>query len=615
MSEGAVTRKLTAILYADVAEYSRLTGEDEVGTHQQLAAGLDLISQSVKEGDGRVVHYAGDAVLAEFASVVAAVQTAVSIQRALEKHSVEMPKDKRLTFRIGVNFGEVIVDRDEIYGDGVNVAARLEERAPPGGICISDRVYSDIRGKIDVGLIDLGDQELKNIAEPVRVYRVLTGPDSGSGALRQASSKKFINRAAAVAAVIVVVIGTVFWQQTSGRPEPTLQATAKPSIAVLPFTNSNSDTKDNFFSEGITNDIIVDLSRFQNLLVIASNSVSAYKGKTVDVKLVSRELGVRYVLEGNVLRRGERVRINVQLTDGTTGQHLWAERYDQVADNIWDIQDEITGRIVRTLAVRITEIEEQRVLTKSTENLEAYEYTLRGQALLARLSRTENFEARKLFRRAIELDPNYATAYAGLGWTYYEAVRWGWTGSPQDSMQQAHDLSQRALSLDTNDISGRHLLASVYNTRRRHDLSLIESERLIAINPNDAVSHAQQGIALTWLGRPEGGIRALERALLFDPDMPADIFWHLGLAYYMKEQYVDSAAVLERNIGRRTDPFWDYMVLAAVYAQMDRKEDAARAAQAVRQINPQYKRLMRFGQFDNSADIERVSEGLRKAGL
>ena len=614
MSEGAVTRKLTAILYADVAGYSRLTGEDEVGTHQQLAAGLDLISQSVKEGDGRVVHYAGDAVLAEFASVVAAVQTAVSIQRALEKHSVEKPEDKRLTFRIGVNFGEVIVDRDEIYGDGVNVAARLEERAPPGGICISDRVYSDIRGKIDVGIVDLGDQELKNIAEPVRVYRVLTGPDSGSGALRQAGSKKSVNRAAAVAAVIVVVIGTALWQQTSG-PEPTLQATTKPSIAVLPFTNSNSDTKDDFFSEGITNDIIIDLSKFQNLLVIASNSVSAYKGKTVDVKMVSRELGVRYVLEGNVLRRGERVRINVQLTDGTTGQHLWAERYDQAADNIWDIQDEITGRIVRTLAVRITEIEEQRVLAKSTENLEAYEYTLRGQALLARQSRTENFEARNLFRRAIELDPNYATAYAGLGWTYFEAVRWGWTGSPQDALQQAHDLSQRALILDTNDISGRHLLASVYNTRRRHDLSLIESERLIAINPNDAVSHAQQGIALTWLGRPDGGIRALERALLFDPDMPADIFWHLGLAYYLKERYVDSAAVLERNIGRKTDPFWDYMVLAAVYAQMDRKEDAARAAQAVRQIDPQYKRLMRFGQFNNSADIERVSEGLRKAGL
>jgi TolB-like protein/class 3 adenylate cyclase len=343
MSGGAVTRKLTAILYADVAGYSRLTGEDEVSTHLQLAAGLDLISQSVRKGDGRVVHYAGDAVLAEFSSVVAAVQTAVSIQRALEKHSVELPEDKRLTFRIGVNFGEVIVDRDEIYGDGVNVAARLEERAPPGGICISGRVHSDIRGKIDVGIVDLGDQELKNIAEPMRVYRVLTGPDSGSGALRQASSRKKLNRAAAVAAAIVAVIGTALWLQTSG-PDPTLQATAKPSIAVLPFTNSNSDTKDDFFSDGVANDIINDLSRFQNLLVIASNSVSAYKGKTVDLKTVSRELGVRYVLEGNVLRRGERVRINVQLTDATTGQHLWAERYDQVADNIWDIQDEITSR-------------------------------------------------------------------------------------------------------------------------------------------------------------------------------------------------------------------------------------------------------------------------------
>jgi TolB-like protein/Tfp pilus assembly protein PilF len=406
-----------------------------------------------------------------------------------------------------------------------------------------------------------------------------------------------------------------FWLGSFAPDQIGLRGGAKPSIAVLPFANLNKDPKYDYFSEGITNDIITDLSKFQNLLVIASNSVSGYMGKTVNVEDVSREMGVRYVLMGSVLKRGEQVRINAQLIDGTTGQNLWADRYDESTNNIWGIQADITGRIVRTLAVRITEIEQQRVLAKPTDNFEAYEYMLKGQALLARQSRNENFEARKLFRRAIELDPNYATAYSGLGWTYYEAVQWGWTGSPQQAVEQAYDLSQKALSLEASDIFGRRLLASIYSLRRQHDLALIESERLIAINPNDAGSFAQQGIALTWLGRPEGAILALERALLFDPDMKTDIFWHLGLAYYLKKRYADSAAVLERNIGRKANPFWDYLLLAAVYGQMDRTQDAARAAKAVRQIDPLYKRLLRFGQFKNSSDTEQVNEGLRKAGL
>jgi Flp pilus assembly protein TadD len=294
---------------------------------------------------------------------------------------------------------------------------------------------------------------------------------------------------------------------------------------------------------------------------------------------------------------------------------LWTDRYDESTDNIWDIQDKITGHIVSTLAIRITKIEQQRVLTQQTKNFDAYEYTLRGQALLARQSRSENFEARKLFRQAIELDPNYAIAYSGLGWTYFEAVQWGWTGSPQKAVQQAYDLSQKALSLQATDISARRLLASIYGLRRQHDLALIESERLIAINPNDAGGFAQQGMALTWLGRPDGAILALERSLLFDPDMKPHLVWHLGLAYYLKERYADSVAVLERNIGRKTDPFWDYLLLAAVYGQMGRMEDAARVAKVVRQIDPLYDRLLRFGQFENVSDTEKVNEGLRKAGL
>ncbi|MEE8505119.1 MAG: adenylate/guanylate cyclase domain-containing protein [Kiloniellales bacterium] len=612
-------RRLTAIMIADVVGYSRLMAGDEEGTLARLKAHREeLLEPAIAEHQGRIVKLMGDGLLVEFASVVEAVRASVEIQRGMAERNGEVPTDRRIVFRIGVNQGDVIIDGDDIYGDGVNVAARLQERATPGGICISDRVYGDIRGKIDVGLDDLGDQELKNIPEPVRVYRVLMGPDVGETGLRTLTRKLRQPRLKMAASVTVVLLGGLaiwYGPWSIGPDQIGLSGSVKPSIAVLPFDNLNKDPKEDYFSEGITKDFVNDLSKFQNLLVIDSGSGSGDKGETASIEDISRELGVRYVLEGSVLKRGDRVRINAKLIDSASMQNLWAERFDEATENIWDIQDEITGRIVRTLALRITEIEQQRVLAKSTDNLEAYEFTLRGRALIARQSRSANFEARKMFRRAIELDPNYATAYAGLGWTFFETVQWGWTGSPQEAVGRAHDLSQKALSLEATNVYGRRLLASIYALRRQHEMALIESERLIAINPNDAGSFAQQGMALTWLGRSEGAILALERALRFDPDMPPNIFWHLGLAYYLNERYADSATVLQRNIGRKADPFWDYLLLAAVYGQMDRTEEAARAAEAVRRIDPRYKRVMRFEQFESPADVSRVEEGLRKAGL
>jgi TolB-like protein/class 3 adenylate cyclase/Flp pilus assembly protein TadD len=619
MEAHGMQRRLSAIMSADVVSYSRLMAADEEGTLARLKAHREeLFDPTIAEHQGRIVKLMGDGALVEFASVVEAVRAGVAIQRGMAERNADAPADQRIVFRIGINQGDVIIDGDDIYGDGVNVAARLQERAAPGGICISDRVYGDIRGKIDVGLDDLGDQELKNIPEPVRVYRVLIGPDVGKvGSLTLTKRLSRPRLVLAVSLPFVLLGGLAFWYWAWSTAPDQIgpMSSAKPSIVVLPFDNLNEDSKEDYFSEGITKDIVNDLSKFQNLLVIGSGSVSGDEGESLSIEDISRKLGVRYVLEGSVLKSGERVRINAQLIDSATGRHLWAERFDEATKNIWDIQDEITGRIVRTLALRITEIEQQRVMAKSTDNLEAYEFTLRGRALVARQSRNENFEARKMFRRAIELDPNYATAYAGLGWTFYETVQWGWTGSPQEAVGQAHDLSQKALSLEATNVYGRRLLASIYALRRQHELALIESERLIAINPNDAGSFAQQGMALVWLGRPEGAIRALEHALRFDPDLPPHIFWHLGLAYYLNERYDDSATVLQRNIGRKSDPFWDHLLLAAVYGQMDRTDEAARAAEAVRQIDPRYKRLMRFDQFKNSADVARVQEGMRKAGL
>jgi adenylate cyclase len=612
-------RRLVAIMSADVVGYSALMAVDEEGTLARLKAHREeLIEPTIVDHGGRVVKLMGDGILAEFTSVIQAVRAGIYVQRELALRYKDRPDEHQIVFRIGINQGDVIIDSDDIYGDDVNVAARLQERATPGGICISERVFSNIRGKIDVGIDDLGDQELKNIPEPVRVYRVLMGPGAGNVKPLTFAKKHSLRRSVLAASFAFVLLGGLViwnWLGPSVPDQVGFGGVVKSSIAVLPFANSSEDPKDDYFSVGITNDIIIDLSKFENLMVIASNSVSGYMGKAVEVKDVSRELGVRYVLTGSVMKNDGRVRINTQLIDGVTGQILWTERYDESTDNIWGIEDEIAGRIVSTLAVRITKIEQQRVLANPTKNFEAYEYTLKGQALLARQSRSENFEARKLFRRAIELDSIYAAAYSGLGWTYFEAVQWGWTGSPQQAVQQAYDLSQKALSLQATDISGRRLLASIYGLRRQHDLALIESERLIAINPNDAGGFAQQGMALTWLGRPDGAILALERSLLFDPDMKTDLVWHLGLAYYLKERYADSVAVLERNIGRKTDPFWDYLLLAAVYGQMGRMEEAARVAKVVRQIDPLYDRLLRFGQFENVSDTDRVNEGLRKAGL
>jgi TolB-like protein/class 3 adenylate cyclase/cytochrome c-type biogenesis protein CcmH/NrfG len=619
VSEDGVERRLTTILAADIVGYGRLMAADEAGTLAQLKTlHKEVVEPRAGAHHGRVFKDMGDGILMEFGSVVDAVNFAVDLQRTMADRNIDAPEDRQLIYRIGINIGDIVVEGDDIYGNGVIVASRLEALSEPGGIYLSRTVFDHVKGRVEIGFEDLGDQKLKNIPEPVRVYRALMGPGAENVKPLTFAKKLSLRRPVLVASFAFVLLGGLViwnWLGPSVPDQVGLGGVVKSSIAVLPFTNLNEDLKDDYFSAGITNDIIIDLSKFENLMVIASNSTSGYQGRTVEVKDVSRELGVRYVLMGSVMKRDGRVRINTQLIDGGTGQNLWTDRYDESTDNIWDIQDKITGHIVSTLAIRITKIEQQRVLTQQTKNFDAYEYTLRGQALLAKQSRSENFESRKLFRHAIELDSNYAAAYSGLGWTYFEAVQWGWTGSPQQAVQQAYDLSQKALSLQATDISGRRLLASIYGLRRQHDLALIESERLIAINPNDAGGFAQQGRALTWLGRPDGAILALERSLLLDPDMKADFVWQLGLAYYLKERYADSVAMLERNIGRKTDPFWDYLLLAAVYGQMGRMEEAARVAKVVRQIDPLYNRLLRFGQFENVSDTEKVNEGLRKAGL
>jgi len=619
MAEGNTERRLAAIIAIDVAGYSRLMGADEEGTLATLKAHRAVTDQISRQHGGRIVGTAGDGLLLEFPSVVEAVIFAMAVQAVMDERNAEIPDDEKMLYRIGINLGDVLVDNDDIFGDGVNVAARLEGLAEPGGICISRTVRDNVRDRMDINLEDLGEVEVKNIARPVRVFRVLSDPDAAAKIARRTMATRWLKRLAATAVAILILasIVTVAWLQPwkSEAIYVASSLSAKVSIAVLPFSNLSRDPEQEYFSDGITNDLITDLSRFGDLFVIASSSVFTYKGKTVKVQEVSRDLGVRYVVEGSVQKLGERIRINAQLIDATNGQHLWADRYDEDASDLFDLQDRITKHIVGTLAVKITGIEEKRAFAKPTRDLKAYDYVLRGLKMLSTRKREENFEARHLFRNAIARDPSYASAYAGLGRSFQDAVRYGWTGSPQAAMQRAYELAQQAIAIDNASVAAHRLAAAVYLTRRQYDLALVESERAISLNPNDAATHALQGLVLLFFGRPDGAILSLETALRYDPLMSPGSLANLGLAYYLKGRHEDAAKVLERGLALNPDYLFGQTVLAAVYGQLGHRERAARAAQDVRRLNPFFSTDEFGGLFRESADKARVADGLRKAGL
>ena len=618
MAEREVTRRLTTIVAADVAGYSRLMGADEEGTLAVLRAHrYELIDPKIAEHGGRIANTAGDSILVEFPSVVEALRCAMDIQSAMSERNRETPEDRRIEFRIGMNVGDVMDQEGDLLGDGVNVAARLEGLAEPGGICISRTARDQVRDRMEIALEDLGEVEVKNIARPVRCFRVLL--DETRPAKRAPRYRKPMPRQWVMAATVFVLacIAILAWFQPWKTTRDILSSplTAQASIAVLPFVNLSQDLEQEYFSDGITNDLITDLSKFHDLFVIASNSVFTYKGKPVKVQIVGRELGVRYVLEGSVQKIGDRVRINAQLIDAGTGRHLWADRYEESLTDLFDLQDRITRHIVRTLAVKLSDIELDRAFAKPTDDLGAYDYVLRGQKLLRHLDRSDSFAARKLFRQAIQLDPTYANAYAGLGWTYLNAFLYGWTGSAGRAIERAEELARQALTIDPSSIGGRRLLARVYVNRHRNDLALVELERVIALNPNNAQSYAEQGIALIWSSHPDGAIQALNTALRFDPKMNAEGLAHLGLAYYVKKRYEDAAAILERSVGQDSDYQFGYQLLTATYGQLDRRQAASRAASAVRRLDPFFEVDAFGGNFRDPEHAAHLRDGLRKAGL
>jgi len=628
MAKQYFKRKLTAILSADAKDYSRMMGEDEVETVEAITACRAVMTTFIREHRGRVVDSPGDNILAEFASVVDAVASAVAIQKALKEKNDQLPEHSRMMFRMGINLGDVIEEDKRIYGDGVNIAARIEGLAEGGGVCISGTAYDQIGKKLALGYEYIGEQTLKNIEKPVRVYRILMEPEAAGRVIGKAKTKPGVSRRiplflglALVTVGIAVVILNLFSRptppsiDTASEERTEIPSTAKPSIAVLPFNNLSGDPEQEYFSDGITNDIITALSKFRELFVIASNSVFVYKGKPVKAQEVNRELGARYILEGSVQQVDRKVRVNAQLVDAVTGHHLWAERYDRDLIDLFAVQDEILHTIVTTLAVKIDAVERARVMHKDTNSLKAYDYVLRGREYLSRATRSETMQARQLFEKAIEIDPRYAAAYVGLGRSQFHLFLYGWTEFPDRALQQSHDLANKALSLEKSDASAHTLLGLVYRYRLQFDLAIKESERALELNPNDARIYASLGTVLNYIGRRDDAILKLETALRLDPRMFPGYHMHLGLAYYLKGRYEDAIGALNRGLGWYPEHVFIHIPLAAAYAQAGRLEEAERTASTILRLHPFFE-VDSFGNaFVNSADRASIADGLRKAGL
>jgi adenylate cyclase len=582
MENAGVTRKLAVILAADVAGYSRLMAADEEGTLATLNARRQVIDELIARHHGRIFTTAGDSVMAEFASAVEAVRCAAAIQQEIERRNADLPEPRRMLFRVGVNLGDVMVGGDNLFGDGVNVAARLEGVAEPGGICVSGAVYDQIRSKVDLSFDDLGERSLKNIGYPVRVFglqRDRAGLDTSA-------------------------------ERPAAAPRPS----ALPSIAVLPFANLGSDPEHDYFADGITEDLITELSRFQELRVIARNSVLIYKAKPVRVQEVGHDLGVRYVLEGSVRRAGGRVRITAQLVEAATGHHLWAERFDRDLADIFDVQDEVTSRIVATLAGKLAESERRRARSGQTENLEAYDCVLRGRELWYRFTPEANREARRLYEKAIELDPDYARAYASLAWTYLTEHSERWADPEEQPLERALEVARRGVMVNPASHSNHLALGQVCISKGLHEEALEALETAIALNPNDADGYVFLAEALSYAGRPDQAIDLIGKAQRLNPAVPRWYTWELGTAFYVARRYEDAVAALRKG---RPLVAMAYRWLAVAYAQLGREQEAKAAAEEYLRRTPDFSlaRHLELMPFQHAEDRDHYAEGLRKAGL
>ena len=577
MAEKGFKRKLAAILSADVEGYSRLMDQNEEQTIRRLTSYRSVISDFVQQYRGRVVDTPGDNILAEFRSVVDAVNSAVKIQTELAERNADLSMEQRMRFRIGVNLGDVVEEESRIYGDGVNIAARVESMAEAGGICISDRAYDHVENKLALNYKYLGEHQVKNIRRPIGIYRIIIEADESE----------------------------------------TLELPDKPSIAVLPFNNMSGDPSQEYFSDGLTEQIINGLCKVSNLFVIARNSSFAYRGKSISIKKIARELGVKYILEGSVQRAGDRVRITAQLIDATTDYHLWSEGYDRDLEDIFALQDEIALKIIDIMHIKLTHGEQARLWAGMTNNIQAYDMFMRGNECFYGLSEQDNAEARKFAKEAINLDKEYALAYVLLGATLWFDLALGKSKSPLTDLEDIEKYALKALKLNESLDLAHGILGCVYLSKNQHQKAIKEGNKAVTLNPNGAEAHAMLALFLTHSGKHEKAIELMKRAFRLNPIPPPHYYSNLGTAYCMNGQYSKGIEACQKAIIKSPDFLVPYLTIAASYSSLEKYENARKTVAEILRIDPKFsiEIMAMYAPFERKTDLENLREAMRKAGL
>jgi adenylate cyclase len=575
--------RLAAIVAADMAGYSRLMEADERGTLARLRTHrIELIDPVIDKNHGRIIKTTGDGMLVEFQSVADAVRSSIEIQERMRRRNSDVPDDRRIEFRIGINLGDIIYEDGDIYGDGVNIAARIEQLAEVGGICVTSAVHAQVEGRVEAEFEDLGEKSLKNISRPVRVYRVLP-----NGAADKA---------------------------TSGPKAAPKSAVVKPSIAVLPFANMSGDPEQEFFADGLTEDILTELSRRRELFVISRTSSFVYKGKAANLREVAQKLGARYLVEGSVRRAADRVRITVQLIDTASDGHIWAERYDRKLDDIFAVQDEITRSIVATLPGRLEAAQQDQLVRMKPSSMAAYECALAAKVLHHKSTPEDNVEARVLIERALALDPDYAHAHAWRGCILGQSFSNGWAQDPQATFKEVMGELDRAIALDDNDADVHRILAAIAIVRNDFTRARYHQDRALELNPNYDLVVVQLGELFTWLGQADEGVEWIRKAMKLNPHHPVRFWSHLGKAHFVGRQYAQAIEAFMHVANLDT---LNHGFLAASYAWLGDKTAASAHVARMRELDAKLdlERFLSTMHFAREQDLEHLREGLQKAGL
>jgi len=621
-------RKLTAILCADVEGYSRLMDHDEDATIQILKTYRSSMITLIQQHRGRVVDTTGDNLMAEFTSAVDAVNCAVEIQRELAERNAELPYERKMEFRIGVNVGDVVEEENRIYGDGVNIAARMESMAEAGGICISGRAYDQVANKLGLEYEHLGKHQVKNIRTPIRVYRVLSYPGAAAHRVvhvKEAFGKKWRFMVLSLSTVLVLcLLGFYVWTTyfrlfSTIRPskgETAFKLSKGPSVAVLPFVNMSENQQEEYFSDGLTKNIITGLSSCPKLFVIAHNSTSAYKNRPVEIQKVAGKLGVQYILDGSVQKENNRVRITAQLIDATSGHHLWAEKYDRNLKDIFALQDDITIKIIKALRIKLTDGEQARLRIKSSVNLEAFLKTLKAWDYFVRNNKDDNVLARREVKNVIAITPEYSDAYVLLAFTHINDL-WYDVENPIISYAEATKSIKIALSLDKDNYDAYLALAYLHLMRRQHERAIASVEHALTLNPNGADAYSLLGYVLFNADKSEEAVQYLRKAILLNPIPPSSYYLFLGHAFYGMDNYVKAVEAYRKAIYIEPNDLHAHLALAASYILIGRKDEAQAEASEVLRINPKFssKKVFKSLPHKNKIVIKRWYNALLQAGL